>query len=86
MFNFGIFLLFYFYLCNKARVGVSDVCPQNDLYHDCCDVIITSRMAVSKMVNNDNVTVVVIYGSGFLPVITGVTINTKVIYRIFKTR
>ena len=48
-------------------VGISDVCPQNNLYHDHCDVIITSRMAVSKMVDNDNVTVVEIYGSGFLP-------------------
>ena len=67
MFNFGIFFLFYFYLCNTARVGISDVCPQNDLYHNRCDVIITSRMAVSKMVDNENVMVVVIYGSWFLP-------------------
>ena len=37
-----------------TRVGVSDVSPQKYLFHDSCDVIITSRMAISDLVNNDN--------------------------------
>ena len=33
-------------------VSVSDVCPKKDLYHDPCDVIIMSRMAVSEFVDS----------------------------------
>ena len=33
---------------------MSDVCPQNGLYHDRCDDIITSQMAISEMVDNNN--------------------------------
>ena len=42
-------------------------CPQKDLFHNFCDIIITSQMAVSEVVIFANVTVVIIYGSGFSP-------------------
>ena len=38
-----------------------------DLYHDPCDVIITSRMAVSELVNNENVlplVILLLFGGG----------------------
>ena len=37
-----------------ARVGVINVCSENDLYHNPRDVIITSQMAVSELVDNNN--------------------------------
>ena len=37
-----------------ARKGVINVCSENDLFHDPGDVILTSWMAISEVVNNDN--------------------------------
>ena len=39
----------------QPRAGVSDICPQKDLFHDPRDVIITSQMAISALVDNDKV-------------------------------
>ena len=39
---------------SNPRVGVIFHCPQNDLYHNRCDIIITSQMAVSDMANYDD--------------------------------
>ena len=38
----------------RPRVGVIFDCPQNDLYLDRRDAIMTSNMAFSEMANNDN--------------------------------
>ena len=38
----------------EPRVGVIIDCPQKDLFNDARDVIITSQMAVSEMVNDDH--------------------------------
>ena len=35
--------------CNHSREGVIIKCPQNDLFYDCRDVIITSQMANSQI-------------------------------------
>ena len=44
----------------RPRVGISDVYPKKDLYQDPYDAIITSRMAVSNLVDNDKVLPLVI--------------------------
>ena len=36
------------------RVGAINISSKNDLYQDPCDVIITSQVAVSEVVDNDN--------------------------------
>ena len=31
-----------------SRVGISDVCPEKDFFHDPRDVMLTSQMAISE--------------------------------------
>ena len=38
----------------QPRVGFSDNCPSRDIFYDPSDIIITSQMAVSDLVNNNN--------------------------------
>ena len=38
----------------EPRVSVIFDCPQKDLFYDLMNVILTSRAAVSEMVDNDN--------------------------------
>ena len=39
-------------LCHSiSRKGVIIKCPQNGLFQDACDVILTSRMAIREMVD-----------------------------------
>ena len=39
---------------SRAREGVIIECPMNDLFHSVVIVIITSRTAVSELIDNDN--------------------------------
>ena len=72
MFTFVIFPLFSASILRlflgkgvrySPRVGVINDCPQKDLFHDPCDVIIMSRMAISEVVILANVMIVIIYVS-----------------------
>ena len=47
------FISVLIFWCCVPRVGVINVCSKNDLYYDPHDVIITSQMAVSELVDND---------------------------------
>ena len=64
---------FWQILCFKrgTRVSISDVCPKKDLYHDPHDVIITSGMAVSELVDNDNDNVLPLA----IPIVIFLTVN-----------
>ena len=55
------FCLFWNSFLMWTKVGVINVCYENDLYHHPCDIIITSQMAVSEVVVIGNI--IVIYGS-----------------------
>ena len=39
---------------NPPRVGIFIECPLDGLFHIACDIILTSRAAVSEMVDNDD--------------------------------
>ena len=55
----------------RSRVGVSDLCPQKYLFHNSCDVIITSQMAVSELVDNGNDNVLPLA----IPIVIFLTVN-----------
>ena len=48
------YILFNFDLLCNPRVGMINVCSENDLYHHPHDVIITSQMPVSNVDVNAN--------------------------------
>ena len=41
----------------EPRQGIIIDCPQKDLFHNLINVILTSRITISEMVDNDNVKV-----------------------------